>query len=285
MKKIFLCALMLLLCASAAMAAEGVRGRVINQKNEPVSYATVVAMAGIEQKGGATTDEKGEFVMRLADGEYSLVVEFVGYKSSEQTIKVEQGGCNVGDVVLQEAATDIGEVVVKATMIRREADRYVVDVANSDAALGKDGVDLLRQSPGVWIQDDKISVNGASGTKLYINEREMKLDGTDLLTYIRSLKAEDIAKIEIVPQTGADHDADSSGGAIKITLRRRLENGVMGNVGIYSGIGKYGYDPYPYTRINANVGKFTLSGAVSYYNSKHIFLADEQTDYLLSSSK
>lgn len=285
MKKIFLCALMLLLCASAAMAADGVRGRVINQKSEPVSYATVVAMVGDWQHSGVITDEKGEFVMRLADGEYRLVVEFVGYKSHEQTIKVEQGGCNVGDVVLREAATDIGEVVVKATMIRREADRYVVDVANSDAALGKDGVDLLRQSPGVWIQDDKISVNGASGTKLYINEREMKLDGTDLLTYIRSLKAEDIAKIEIVPQTGADHDADSSGGAIKITLRRRLENGVMGNVGIYSGIGKYGYDPYPYTRINANVGKFTLSGAVSYYNSKHIFLADEQTDYLLSSSK
>ena len=170
-------------------------------------------------------------------------------------------------------------------MIRREADRFVVDVANSDSAIGKDGEELLRQSPGVWIQDDNISVNGASGTKLYVNEREMKLEGAELLSYIRSLKAEDIAKIEIVPQTGADHDANQSGGAIKITLRRRLENGVMGTVGIYSGIGEYGYDPYPYARINANVGKFTLSGAVSYYKSKHIFLADEQTDYLLSSSK
>lgn len=263
---------------------DSLKGRVINSKGEPIGYATVVAMAGESQAAGTTTDEKGEFVMTLAAGEYRLVVDFVGYKSIDRTIKVV-GVTDLGTLTMQEASTEIGEVVVKAQMIRREADRFVVDVANSDSAIGKDGEELLRQSPGVWIQDDNISVNGASGTKLYVNEREMKLSGADLLNYIRSLKAEDIAKIEIVPQTGADHDANSSGGAIKITLRRRLENGVMGTVGIYSGLGKYGHDPYPYARINANVGKFTLSGAVSYYKSKHIFLADEQTDYLLSSSK
>ncbi len=263
---------------------DSLKGRVINSKGEPIGYATVVAMQNNNQVAGTTTDEKGLFVMTLAAGEYRLVVDFVGYKSIDRTIKVA-GVTDLGTLTMQEEATEIGEVVVKAQMIRREADRFVVDVANSDSAIGKDGEELLRQSPGVWIQDDKISVNGASGTKLYVNEREMKLDGADLLSYIRSLKAEDIAKIEIVPQTGADHDANSSGGAIKITLRRRLENGVMGTVGIYSGLGKYGHDPYPYARINANVGKFTLSGAVSYYRSKHVFLADEQTDYLLTSSR
>lgn len=263
---------------------DSLKGRVINSKGEPIGYATVVAMAGESQAAGTTTDEKGLFVMTLAAGEYRLVVDFVGYKSIDRTIKVA-GVTDLGTLTMQEASTEIGEVVVKAQMIRREADRFVVDVANSDSAIGKDGEELLRQSPGVWIQDDNISVNGASGTKLYVNEREMKLTGADLLNYIRSLKAEDIAKIEIVPQTGADHDANSSGGAIKITLRRRLENGVMGTVGIYSGLGKYGHDPYPYARINANVGKFTLSGAVSYYNSKHVFLADEQTDYLSTSSR
>ena len=263
---------------------DSLKGRVINSKGEPIGYATVVAMAGESQAAGTTTDEKGLFAMTLAAGEYRLVVDFVGYKSIDRTIKVV-GVTDLGTLTMQEASTEIGEVVVKAQMIRREADRFVVDVANSDSAIGKDGEELLRQSPGVWIQDDNISVNGASGTKLYVNEREMKLSGADLLNYIRSLKAEDIAKIEIVPQTGADHDANSSGGAIKITLRRRLENGVMGTVGIYSGLGKYGHDPYPYARINANVGKFTLSGAVSYYKSKHIFLADEQTDYLSTSSR
>lgn len=283
MKNIYRLILLLALIVATSSTVLGIengslKGRIINHKGEPIGYATVVAMIQEQQVAGTTTDENGVFTMTLAAGEYRLVVEFVGYKSIDQSVKVA-GATNLGDLVMSEASTEIGEVVVTTQMIRREADRFVVDVANSDSAIGKDGEELLRQSPGVWIQDDKISVNGASGTKVYINEREMKLDGTDLLTYLRSLKAEDIAKIEIVPQTGADHDADSAGGAIKITLRRRLDNGVMGTVGIYSGIGKYGYDPYPYARINANVGKFTLSGGANYYNSKHVFLAQEQTFY------
>ena len=167
---------------------DSLKGRVINSKGEPIGYATVVAMAGESQAAGTTTDEKGLFVMTLAAGEYRLVVDFVGYKSIDRTIKVA-GVTDLGTLTMQEEATEIGEVVVKAQMIRREADRFVVDVANSDSAIGKDGEELLRQSPGVWIQDDNISVNGASGTKLYVNEREMKLSGPDLLNYIRSLKA------------------------------------------------------------------------------------------------
>ena len=49
-----------------------------------------------------------------------------------------------------------------ATQIRREADRFVVDIANSPIAMGKDGEELLKTAPGVWIQDDKISINGSS---------------------------------------------------------------------------------------------------------------------------
>ena len=279
MKKFFLFVLMCLVSTSAVMAAEGVRGRVINQKSEPVSYATVVAMVGDWQHAGAITDDKGEFLLRLADGEYRLVVEFVGYKSYEQKIKVEQGGCNVGDVVLQEAATDIDEVVVKATMIRREADRYVVDVANSDAAIGKDGVELLRQSPGVWVKDDGLSINGTSGTKVYINERELRMSGEELISYLRNIKADDIAKIEIVPQTGADYDANSSGGIIKITLRRRLENGVMGNVSMNTSHSDLGSDISPSASINAHIGRFDLSASGGYYRSRTEMESSERTQY------
>ena len=88
MKKLFLLAVVCLVHISAVLAAEGVRGRVINQKGEPVGYATVVAMVGDWQHAGAITDDKGEFLLRLADGEYRLVVEFVGYKSHERAIKV-----------------------------------------------------------------------------------------------------------------------------------------------------------------------------------------------------
>ncbi|MBQ5395933.1 MAG: carboxypeptidase-like regulatory domain-containing protein, partial [Alistipes sp.] len=141
--------------AVAAMKSrqqEALRGRVIDTKGQPVGYATIVALVGDEQVGGTTSDEQGNFSLTLPEGEYKLVIDFVGYKSVERTISMPEQA-QLGDITLEEATTAIDEVVVKAQMIRREADRFVVDVANSDAAIGKDGTELLRQSPGVWVKD------------------------------------------------------------------------------------------------------------------------------------
>ena len=267
-----------LCCAQITSAATSVKGRVINSKQEPVGYATVVALADSTQVAGATTDEKGRFSLTLADGDYTLLVDFVGYNTHEQKISIPRD-TNLGDITLTESTTDIDEVVVKAQLIRREADRFVVDVANSDMALGKDGEELLRQSPGVWIDDEKISINGASGTKVYINEREVKLSGMQLVNYIKNLRAENIAKIEIIPQTGADYDANSSGGIIKITLKRRLDNGIIGSVSMYSNQSDMGYDYNPYANINAVVGKFDLSAYGGYYTDKTTYTAEEITNY------
>lgn len=46
---------------------------------------------------------------------------------------------DLGDFVLRSSATQIEGVVVKARIVRREADRFVVDVANAPAAAGRDG--------------------------------------------------------------------------------------------------------------------------------------------------
>lgn len=263
----------------AGRAAGDVRGRVIDRSGGAVGYATVVAMSEGSQAAGTTSDDNGRFVMKLPRGEYKVVIDFVGYESAERAVSVGDGEVDMGDIVLKEASTEIGEVVVSAQMIRREADRFVVDVANSAGAIGKDGTDLLRQSPGVWVDDDKIAVNGASGTKVYINDREVRLSGEELVQYVRNLRAEDIAKIEVIPQTGADHDADSSGGAIKITLKRRLDNGVMGSVRMYTQHNGMGSSYDPSASVNYHVGRFDLSASGWYSNSSQKAVAEENTVY------
>lgn len=263
----------------AGRAAGDVRGRVIDRSGEAVGYATVVAMSEGSQAAGTTSDDNGRFVMKLPRGEYKVVIDFVGYESAERAVSVGDGEVDMGDIILKEASTEIGEVVVSAQMIRREADRFVVDVANSAGAIGKDGTDLLRQSPGVWVDDDKIAVNGASGTKVYINDREVRLSGEELVQYVRNLRAEDIAKIEVIPQTGADHDADSSGGAIKITLKRRLDNGVMGSVRMYTQHNGMGSSYDPSASVNYHAGRFDLSASGWYSNSSQKSVAEENTVY------
>lgn len=271
--------------AQAARSGGNVSGRVVDGRGAAVGYATVVAMSGDRQAAGTTSDENGRFAMRLAEGEYRVIIEFVGYESVERSVAVAASDVDMGDVALREASTEIGEVVVSAQMIRREADRFVVDVANSSAAAGKDGTELLRQSPGVWVDDDNISVNGASGTKVYVNDRELKLSGEELVQYVRNLRAEDVARIEVVPQTGADHDADSSGGAVKITLKRRLDNGVMGSVRMYTAHNGDGSSYDPSASVNYHVGRFDLAAQGWYSNSEQKFRSEENTVYEASDAR
>lgn len=196
----------------------------------------------------------------------------------ERTLRVGEN-LDMGDVVLEEQATEIGNVVVSAQMIRREADRFVVDVANSTGAIGKDGVEVLKQSPGVWVDDDGISINGSEGTTVYINDREVRLSGEELVQYVRNLRAEDISKIEVVPQTGADYDADSTGGVLKITLKRRLDDGMMGSVRMYGDFGEMGSVYSPSASLNYHVGRFDLSASGWYTNLDTRMLTSERTEY------
>ena len=50
------------------------------------------------------------------------------------------------------------------------------------------------------MDDKKITINGKSGAKVMVNDRELRMDQSQLLTYLRSLKAEDVSKIEVIPQ-------------------------------------------------------------------------------------
>ena len=246
--------------ASAKQQPQMLRGSVVDDEGNYISYVTVVAMRDGRQVTGASSNTQGVFSFSLADGTYTIVVECVGYEPFEQQVTMPEGA-DMGVITLKESSTSIDEVIVKAQMIRREADRFVVDVANAETAVGRNGMELLRQSPGVWVQEDNISINGSSGTKLFVNNREIRLSGEALVNYVKNLRAEDIAKIEVVPQTGADQDADATGGAIFITLRRRLDNGVMGSVSMQTNQGKYMEEYGPSASINAHIGKFDISAS------------------------
>jgi hypothetical protein len=113
-----------------------------------------------------------------------------------------------------------------------------------------------------------------------INERLIRMGGGELEAYLRTINAQDISKIEIIPDSGADYDADSGGGIIKITLRRQRNDGVDGSVGVNAGAGYYGnYYAGPSANINYKSGKFNLYTNLGYNHNKTVTVIDEETTY------
>ncbi len=253
-------------------------GTVKNEKSEAIPYATVVVLRDKAQVAGGATDARGEFSLTVGTGNYTFNVRYIGYKSIEKEITITEN-TNLGTITLETDATKIEEVVVTAELIRREADRFVVDVANSPLALGKDGEELLKAAPGVWIQDDAISINGNSGSKIYLNDREVKMEDKQLMSYLRSLRANDIQRIEVIPQSGADYDASSTGGIIKITTRKRLDMGLLGSASLVANGTKGLYNVMPSVSLNYNQGKINAYGRAWAGTSGQSYSTTEHTDY------
>ena len=273
----------LFICADEAMAQRyQLSGRIIDKEQNAIPYATVVLLNNGVQVTGNTSDSEGGFSISIDKGDYMLNISYIGYKTLQQKIALSES-LNLGDITLEEDSEKIDEVVVTANLIRREADRFVVDVGNSPRAMGKDGEELLKSAPGVWIQDDKISINGASGSKIYLNDREVKLEDTQLIAYLRSLRAEDIQRIEVVPQSGADYDASSSGGIIKITTKRRLDSGLMGSASLVAQGTRGMYNVMPSVSLNYNRGKVNAYGRIWAGVNENYHKSSEHTDYTAGS--
>ena len=285
MKKLILLILLLAMAAANATAARmyPAGGRVVDEQGQAVEYATVVLLRGGEQVAGMATDDAGRFELKVPTGEYTLSIQYLGFAPVLRQVRVEADN-DLGDIVLKSSSTQIEGVVVKAQLIRREADRFVVDVANAPAAIGKDGIELLERAPGVWVDDEKISINGKSGSKVYVNDRELRMEPAQLLTYLRSLRADDIQKIEVVPTTGADYDADSSGGIIRITLRKRRENGMEGSLSVDSRLGRWVRSVNPRARVNYHSGRLDLYGLAWFNLETDEFESDENTRYTSGSN-
>lgn len=284
MKKFLL--LLLLSCATlstqaARIAPVDVTGHVIDDQNRPVAYATVVLLHDAQQAAGQATDTEGRFQLKLLPGDYTLSVQFLGYEPLDEPIRIT-GATDLGDIRMRSTATAIEGVVVTGQIVRREADRFVVDVANAPSSIGKDGIELLEFSPGVWIDNEKITVNGKSGTKVYLNDRELRLPSDQLLTYLRSLRAEEIQKIEVIPITGADYDANASGGAILITLKKRRDNGTTGSLSMKTYQGHDRHDYNPSGSLNLHTGRLDLSLSAWGSFGQSGFRSDEETNYTTS---
>ncbi|MDE5795784.1 MAG: TonB-dependent receptor [Muribaculaceae bacterium] len=176
-------------------------------------------------------------------------------------LKAQENNSYVSDTdsLADPSVTALSEIVVETPLVRREADRIVLNVAANPLSAGKDVQELLKTAPGVWATDDALSIYGQSGTAVYIDDRKINMSGSQLMTYLKTIRASDIATIEIIPKAGAEYSADSAGGVIRINLKRRRVDGISGSAGLNVTAGKYKQWYNPFANVSLHSGKWTAN--------------------------
>lgn len=247
--------LTILLCSISLSSARKIEGIVIDTDSLPIEFANVTAFANDSVVGGGITDASGLFKIKVGSDCNRLRVSFVGYDDVILN-SIQQ---NMGKIVLHHASTTLQEVVVKAPLIRRETDRIVLNVAANPLNANKDAQELLKTAPGVWATDESLSIYGQGGTAVYIDDRKVNMSGTQLMTYLKSIQSSSIATIEIIPKGGAEYSADSSGGIIKINLKRNRVDGLTGATGLNLTAGEYKQWINPFVNLSLHTGKWTIN--------------------------
>lgn len=247
--------LTILLCSIPLSSAREIEGIVMDTDSIPIEFANVTAFANDSVVGGGITDASGLFNIMVGSDCNRLRVSFVGYDDVILN-SIQQ---NMGRIVLQQTSTTLQEVVVKAPLIRREADRIVLNVAADPLTANKDAQELLKTAPGVWATDESLSIYGQGGTAVYIDDRKVNMSGNQLMTYLKSIQSSSIATIEIIPKAGAEYSADSSGGIIKINLKRNRVDGLTGAAGLNLTAGEYKQWINPFVNLSLHTGKWTIN--------------------------
>ena len=159
-------------------------------------------------------------------------------------------------------------ILVKKKLLERKADRLIFNVEASVASQGIDASETLANVPMLKVDENMglISITGKSTVSVMINGRMLNLSGNALLNYLKSIRSENIAKIEVITTPPSKYEAQGNSGIINIILKKNPNLGFSGNINTnliqrtYSGFSSNGSLSY-------QTEKFSSSLKLTYYDS------------------
>ena len=243
-----------------------IKGILIDADDQiPVEFANVV-LYQLNKTTIATwsiSNDKGSFELsKIALGEYTLAITFVGYEDKKvQRVVFDKPGfiLDLGKVNLNKVTTAVGEVSVVAIQktFQSKIDKKVINVSKDINSTGGTAIDLIKNIPGLAVDaDGVVNLRGNSGVSILIDGRPTSIDATKL----DQIPAADIESLEIINNPSAKYNPEGKSGIINIKMKQVKTAGFSGNAMFTLGTGnKYNES----ANLNYNVGKTNLFASFS----------------------
>ncbi|MDG1396793.1 MAG: TonB-dependent receptor [Polaribacter sp.] len=255
--------ILIALLITTAICTQTIKGKVTDVV-DVIPFVNVI-LKGINNKiiAGTTTTDEGKFELKTSNGTFTIEISFLGYQTLSRTIIVNKN-INLGTLVLKENLQALEEIVVKLEkrVLERKVDRLVFNVKKNIAATGGNGLDVLRITPGVQLQNNTISILGKGASQVLVNGRLSPLAGDELIAFLSAFSANDIVKIEVITNPPAKYDAAGNGGLINIILKKGLQNSWKNSTTL-----SYNQNKYSFTTLTNNFlynkNKISFSGSLN----------------------
>ena len=220
------------LCTFSVAAQYQLSGTITDGSNSPVPFATAALLRSDSTAiTGVMAGDDGKFVIEnVAAGEYILQVSFIGYNRVHQQVNVPAQS-DVGVIRIIETTASLQEIVVTAQrpLIDHRIDRIVVNIAGNMITAGLNINDLLKQMPGLVVdQDGNVRLNGRSAT-VYINGRPTRLPQEQIAMMLNGMMGDVVDRVELIDNPSSRYEAGMSAAIVNIRLKRDMSLGLNGS--------------------------------------------------------
>ncbi len=243
-------------------SAQAISGKVIETGNSGIENASITVLNAADSsvvKYGVSNREGYFEFTNLNKGVFMIKVSCIGYHTQLlNNIKFNGYSVKLTDVILDKQLKELREVTIvnKTPVLERKVDRLIFNLNSTIMANGSSLFEALRAAPLLTVSENSVSMVGKGSMAVMVNEKIIYLSGTDLVNYLKTLRSENVEKIEIITTPPAKYEAQGNAGMINIILKKNQSLGWRGSLSST-------YLQNTYASYNNNLALFFRSKKVS----------------------
>lgn len=242
MRKLFTLCFLLHITMYAQKSKKEIRvsGKIIETTTkQSLEYATfILTNTKTKRVFGDITNTNGEFSFTVPEGNYSIKIEFIGFKTKKLPAKKLTENTNFGTILLAEDSEKLDEIeiIAEKSTVEIRLDKKIYNVGKDMTLKGGTASDVLDNVPSVNVDaEGAVSLRGNEDVRILINGKPSALVGLSGTEALRNLPADAIEKVEVITSPSARYDAEGTAGILNIILRKGKVSGFNGSLGITVG--------------------------------------------------
>ena len=253
-----------MVCAVSMAANNKVSGVIKDAADKTALIGVNVSLKqGDQQVSGTVTDAHGKFSLETETGEFVLECSYIGYEPIGMSLTVS-GNTNLGTIEMNEASTELSEVVVEGDAVIQKVDRQILLPNKEQLGASSDGMSLLQN-----LQIPRIVVNPADNTvkTLANQEVQLRINGIEASnSEVMAINPKDVIRIEYHDQPGVRFNGAAA--VINYIVRHRDTGGNL-MLNASNGVTMPGWGEY-HLAGKVNFGKSSFS-LMTHYSPRDVY--------------
>ncbi len=183
---------------------------------------------------GAATNLDGLFeISGIPAGSYLLRVTAIGYRNRLVPFTVSNNTA-LGTLRVMPGATtlDAVEITAEKPLYAMDGEKMIYNVSEDPSIQTGTTEDALQNAPGVEVDvEGNVSLRGVSSVEIWINDKPSKLTEENLKTYLQTLPANALARIETITNPSAKYATDAEA-VINIVTEAHIKSNQFVSFGV-----------------------------------------------------